>query len=102
MTDTRSGAYCVRSSVYPAMASSVEAQTAEEANSLSKTESYDRKPGNRSSQPTYMYKYTYLYDLVQFIVPFIGLKSISANGYVFENRSEILCTSVTLVNMLMT
>ena len=40
----RSRAYCVRSSVHLAMASTVEAQTAEEAKSLSKAESCDRKP----------------------------------------------------------
>ena len=38
----RSRAYCVRSSVHLAMASTVEAQTAEEAKRLSKTESCDR------------------------------------------------------------
>ena len=36
----RSRAYCVRSSVYLAVASTVEAQTAEEAKSLSKIESW--------------------------------------------------------------
>ena len=40
----RSRAYCARSSVHLAMASTVEAQTAEEAKSLSKAESCDRKP----------------------------------------------------------
>ena len=40
----RSRAYCVRSSVHLAMASTVEARTAEETKSLSKTESCDRKP----------------------------------------------------------
>ena len=37
-------AYCVRSSVHLAMASTVEARTAEEVKSLSKTESCDLKP----------------------------------------------------------
>ena len=44
MTKERSCAYCVRSSVHLAMASTVEVQTAEEAKSLSKTESCDWKP----------------------------------------------------------
>ena len=39
----RSRAYCVRSSVHLAMASTVEAQTAEEAKSFSKSELCDRK-----------------------------------------------------------
>ena len=39
-----SHAYCVRSSVHLATASTMEAQTAERAKSLSKAESCDRKP----------------------------------------------------------
>ena len=42
LSKDQSRAYCVRSSVHLAMASTVEAQTA--AKSLSKTESCDRKP----------------------------------------------------------
>ena len=44
LSKDRSRAYYVRSSVHLAMASTVEAQTAEEAKSLSNSESCDRKP----------------------------------------------------------
>ena len=44
LSKDRSRAYSVRSSVHLAMASTVEAHTAEEAKSLSRTESCDRKP----------------------------------------------------------
>ena len=44
LSKDQSRAYCVRSSVHLAMASTVEAQTPEQAKSLSKTESCDRKP----------------------------------------------------------
>ena len=44
LSKDRSRTYCVRSSVHLGMASTVETQTAEEAKSLSKTESCDRNP----------------------------------------------------------
>ena len=44
LSKDRSRAYCVRFSIHLAMASTVEAHTAEEAKSLSNPDSCDRKP----------------------------------------------------------